>query len=53
MEAERNSHKEMEGRCKVLVDGASLAIEGSIINKSLKGELMTNIEIMIMNSAVT
>ena len=47
MEAERNSHKEMEEICKVPVDRASLAIEGSI--NSLKGELMTNMESMIMS----
>lgn len=47
MEDERNNHKEMEEICKVLVDRASLAIEGSI--NSLKGELMTNIESMIMS----
>ena len=47
VEAERNSHKEMEEICKVPVDRASLAIEGSI--KSLKGELMTNIASMIMS----
>ena len=37
----------MEEICKILVDRASLAIEGNI--NSLKGDLMNNIENMIIS----